>query len=256
MNSLLFNDQTHLPPSRVIVALDFQEANMALNFIRQLDPSLCALKVGNELFTSAGPAFIEQLIAQGFRVFLDLKFHDIPNTVQKACQAAASLGVWMIDVHAAGGQKMLEAAANAIAQVSTPPLLIGVTVLTSLQEKDLLTMGIDLSLASLVLKRANMVKEAGLDGVVCSAQETMAIKKNLGKQFLTVTPGMRFQEDKTHDDQMRIMTPKEAFEAGSDYLVIGRPIIQAKDPLEKLQQIRLIQLTASESFPSTKDFTE
>ena len=251
MNSLLLNDQTYPPLSRVIIALDFQEANIALDFVRHLDPSLCALKVGNELFTSAGPAFIEQLIAQGFRVFLDLKFHDIPNTVQRACQAAASLGVWMINVHAAGGQKMLEAAANAIAQVSVPPLLIGVTVLTSLQEKDLLAMGINLSLTSLVLKRANMVKEAGLDGVVCSAQETVAIKKNLGKQFLTVTPGIRFQEDNKYDDQMRIMTPKKAFEAGSDYLVIGRPITQAKDPLAKLQQIRLIQLAVSESFSST-----
>lgn len=256
MNSLLFNDQTYYSPSRVIIALDFQKANIALDFVKQLDPALCALKVGNELFTSAGPTFIEQLIAQGFRVFLDLKFHDIPNTVQRACQAAASLGVWMINVHAAGGQKMLEAAANAIAQVSTPPLLIGVTVLTSLQEKDLLTMGINLSLSSLVLKRANMVKEAGLDGVVCSAQETAIIKKNLDRQFLTVTPGIRFQEDKKYDDQKRIMTPKKAFEAGSDYLVIGRPITQAKDPLAKLRQIKLMQLAVSESFPSTKDLTE
>ena len=253
MNSLLFNDQTYHSFSRVIIALDFQKANIALDFVKQLDPALCALKVGNELFTSAGPTFIEQLIAQGFRVFLDLKFHDIPNTVQRACQAAASLGVWMINVHAAGGQKMLEAAANAIAQVSAPPLLIGVTVLTSLQEKDLLTMGINLSLSSLVLKRANMVKEAGLDGVVCSAQETAIIKKNLGRQFLTVTPGIRFQEDKKYDDQKRIMTPKKAFEAGSDYLVIGRPITQAKDPLAKLRQIKLMQLAVSESFPSTTE---
>lgn len=226
-----------ITPPRFIVALDFPTDSEALQLASRLHPSLCHLKVGKELFTQGGPRIVERLVKRGYKVFLDLKFHDIPNTVAAACQAAANLGVWMINVHALGGKAMLEAAHNRLIQVSHPPLLIAVTVLTSLTEADLKAIGIIHTPLDQVLLLARLAQQAGLDGVVCSAHEAKTLRQNLGRDFCLVTPGIRPAGRRNADDQHRIMTPQEAFAAGSDYLVIGRPVTRAPDPLQVLQSL-------------------
>ena len=223
--------------SRVIVSLDFPDAKQAVTLCEKLDPSsACKLKIGKELFTREGPALVEQLIAKGFDIFLDLKYHDIPNTVASACRAAADLGVWMLNVHASGGRAMMEAAREAIEQSANSPLLIGVTVLTSLSEEDLRELDINKPIDQQVLLLANLAKSSGLDGVVCSAMEASRLSKKLGKEFCLVTPGIR-PANTSNDDQKRIMTPTDAINAGSHYLVIGRPITRANDPLAVLDEI-------------------
>ena len=222
---------------QLIVALDFENKAEALALVEKLDPGCCALKVGSEMFTLFGPDFITALVAKGFKVFLDLKFHDIPNQVAGACKAAAKLGVWMINVHASGGSDMMKAAKDALIPFGiNRPLLIAVTVLTSMSEADLYETGINGSLEQRVLDLARKVKAVGLDGVVSSAHEVAAIKKHCGADFITVTPGIRLGNEKT-DDQTRIMTPTLAIKAGSDYLVIGRPITAADDPAMVMQDI-------------------
>lgn len=221
---------------KIIVALDYSDADSALALVARLDPALCRLKVGKELFTVAGPQLVEQLMQRKFEVFLDLKFHDIPNTTAQACKAAASLGVWMVNVHASGGRKMMEAAREALANFNKPPKLIAVTVLTSMAQADLAEIGISVSPAEQVLRLAALTQACGLDGVVCSAQEAALLRKQAGANFCLVTPGIRPAEAAS-DDQSRIMTPRAALENGSSYLVIGRPITKAVDPLLALQQI-------------------
>ena len=221
---------------RIIVALDYPEAAPALDLVARLEPALCRLKVGKELFTAAGPQLVEQFMQHGFEVFLDLKFHDIPNTTAQACKAAAALGVWMVNVHALGGRKMMEAAHEAVAQAARPPKLVAVTVLTSMAQQDLAEIGINASPAGLVLRLAALARDSGLDGVVCSAQEAALLRRECGSEFCLVTPGIR-PADAAADDQSRIMTPRAALEAGSSYLVIGRPITRAADPLLALQEI-------------------
>ena len=224
--------------SKIIVALDYADAASAQALVARLDPALCKLKVGKELFTAAGPAFVESLVKQQYDVFLDLKFHDIPNTVAKACQAAANLGVWMLNVHASGGLPMMQAAQEGLdkAYGANAPLLIAVTVLTSMDEQTLQTLGIQRSLSYHVLSLATLTQQAGLQGVVCSAQEASMLKQALGPDFCLVTPGIR-PADANQDDQTRVVTPKEALSLGSHYLVIGRPITQAPDPIVALNTI-------------------
>lgn len=221
---------------RVIVALDYPAAAPALEFASRVDPSLCRLKVGKELFVSAGPQLVEKLAGQGFDVFLDMKFHDIPNTVAQACKAAAQLGVWMVNVHASGGRKMMSAAREALESLPQRPLLIGVTVLTSMGAEDLAEIGLALDPAVQVERLARLAKDSGLDGVVCSAQEASQLKAACGKEFKLITPGIR-PAQASLDDQNRVMTPQAAIAAGSDYLVIGRPITQSADPIATLQAI-------------------
>lgn len=221
---------------KVIVALDFSAAAPALALADRLEPALCRLKVGKELFTASGPALVEQLMRQGFEIFLDLKFHDIPNTAAQACKAAAGLGVWMVNVHALGGRKMMEAARDAVAQVTHPPKLIAVTVLTSMDQQDLSDVGITATPAEMVLRLATLARDTGLDGVVCSAQEAALLREHCGTGFCLVTPGIRPAQSGL-DDQSRVMTPRAALLAGSSYLVIGRPITQATDPLQALLDI-------------------
>ncbi len=221
---------------RIIVALDYPQAAPALALAQRLEPSLCRLKVGKELFTSAGPQLVEQLQQRGFEVFLDLKFHDIPNTTAQACKAAAALGVWMVNVHAFGGRRMMEAAREGLANFARPPKLIAVTVLTSMAQADLVELGISVTPAEQVLRLAGLAQASGLDGVVCSAQEAASLRKQAGADFCLVTPGIR-PADAAANDQSRIMTPRAALEAGSSYLVIGRPITQAPDPLQALHDI-------------------
>jgi orotidine-5'-phosphate decarboxylase len=226
---------------RVIVALDFSSTDEAINVVRLLDPSLCRVKVGKELFTRAGPSLVEQLQKQGFEVFLDLKFHDIPNTVAQACRAAAELGVWMLNVHALGGRRMMEAAREAIDSTSHKPLLIGVTILTSMGREDLQEIGLPADPEANVLRLAKLAEGSGLDGVVCSAKEVSTLRNNVDKSFCLVTPGVR-PAGASIDDQKRIMTPEKAIEAGSSYLVIGRPITQAKNPRSELEKINSVIL--------------
>ena len=222
--------------SPVIVALDFDNQHAALSLVEQLDPAQCRLKVGKELFTAAGPTFVKALVERNFDVFLDLKFHDIPNTAAKAVSAAADLGVWMANVHASGGSRMMTAAREALEKQGSPMLLIGVTVLTSMDESDLLEIGIQRSPSEQVLHLAQLAEKCGLHGVVCSAQEASSLKSELGTEFKLVTPGIRLA-DSVADDQRRIVTPQRAMELGSDYLVIGRPITQSANPLETLVAI-------------------
>lgn len=222
---------------KIIVALDFPHATPALALAQRLQPGACRLKVGKELFTVAGPLLIEQLQRLGFEVFLDLKYHDIPNTTAQACKAAAALGVWMVNVHALGGRRMLEAARAAVASFAQRPKLIAVTVLTSMAEADLHDIGISVTPAELVVRLARLARDSGLDGVVCSAQEAPVLRAECGEDFCLVTPGIRPARTPA-DDQVRIMTPRAALEAGASYLVIGRPITQAVDPLEALQALR------------------
>jgi orotidine-5'-phosphate decarboxylase len=225
-----------LSDPKIIVALDYPDADSAIALVSGLDSKLCRLKVGKELFTVAGPQLVEQLMRSGFEVFLDLKFHDIPNTTAQACKAAASMGVWMVNVHASGGRKMMEAAREALANFNQRPKLIAVTVLTSMAQVDLAEIGIMITPAEQVQRLAALTQASGLDGVVCSAQEAMQLRKQAGEKFCLVTPGIR-PADASTDDQARIMTPRAAMENGSSYLVIGRPITKAVDPLHVLQQI-------------------
>lgn len=222
--------------SRVIVPLDFPDAAQALALCERLSPESCKLKIGKELFTHAGPQLVIHLQDAGYDIFLDLKYHDIPNTVAQACKAAAELGVWMLNVHASGGRNMLEAAKEAIDTASHQPLLIAVTVLTSMSEQDLQEIGVSRPLEEQVMHLAGMTRQAGLDGVVCSAQEAARLQQALGSDFCLVTPGIR-PATASSDDQKRIMTPAEAIRAGSHYLVIGRPITRADDPLAALEAI-------------------
>ncbi len=225
--------------SRLIIALDFPTAEQALHFVKPLNPRDCKLKVGFELFVAAGPDFVRQLVASGFDVFLDLKFHDIPNTVASACKSAARLGVWMLNVHASGGPVMLKAARQAIdeLELEKPPLLIAVTVLTSMDQAQLQTIGVQVTEPwQQVQHLAKLTQDNDLDGVVCSAQEAVALKNTLGNNFVLVTPGIRPVGSKT-DDQARIMTPRDARQAGIDYVVVGRPITQAADPLAVIAAI-------------------
>ena len=224
---------------KIIVALDYPDAKSALAFTNQVSADLCALKVGSELFTAAGPTLIEQLVDQGFKVFLDLKYHDIPNTVANACRAAASLGVWMLTVHALGGERMLVAARAAIdGIIGEKPLLIGVTMLTSLAASELGPLGMSGILTDNVLRLAKLSQQAQLDGVVCSAQEISMIREACGETFCLVTPGIRPRHYNKQDDQRRTLTPVEAMAAGANYLVIGRPITQASDPVQTLLTLR------------------
>jgi len=225
-----------MPDPKVIVALDYPTEKLAFDLINQLDSSQCRLKVGKEMFTQLGPGFVEKIQAQGFEVFLDLKYHDIPNTVAKACEVAASLGVWMVNVHASGGSRMMDAAANALTKLQERPLLIAVTVLTSMSEQDLLEIGITDSPQKQAVKLACLAQASGIDGVVCSAQEAPQMREVLSSEFLLVSPGIRPTGSNT-DDQRRIMTPADAIKAGSNYLVIGRPVTQSDKPLEVLRQI-------------------
>jgi orotidine-5'-phosphate decarboxylase len=215
--------------SPIVVALDYPTAQQAIEMAKQLDPLKCRVKVGKELFTASGPAVLEQLHKMDFDVFLDLKFHDIPNTCAGAVAAAAELGVWMVNVHASGGERMMVAAAEAIANKSYKPLLIAVTVLTSMEQSDLAGIGLDVSPHQQVERLAQLSKQSGMDGVVSSAQEIGLIKDLCGKEFLTVTPGIRLVGS-VAGDQRRIMTPQQAVDAGGDYMVIGRPITQVENP--------------------------
>jgi orotidine-5'-phosphate decarboxylase len=221
---------------RIIVALDFPDANGALALAGRLDPGLCRVKVGSELYTAAGPSLVEKLQASGFEVFLDLKYHDIPNTVAAACAAAAALGVWMIDVHALGGRSMMEAARAALPESGNRPRLVAVTLLTSVGANDMAEVGLGGSPQAAVLKLARLAQASGLDGVVCSAQEAADLRRECGKNFVLVTPGIR-PADAGQDDQARVATPRAAIAGGGDYLVIGRPITRAPDPLAALRAI-------------------
>jgi len=222
---------------KIIVALDFSDAASALVLVERLDPALCRLKVGKELFTVAGPDLVRALVARGFEIFLDLKFHDIPNTVAAACRAAAGLGVWMLNVHASGGRRMMTAAQQALADLAQRPLLIAVTVLTSMSAEDLGEVGISDAPADQVLRLARLAHACKLDGVVCSAQEAALLRAELGAGFRLVTPGIR-PAGADAGDQRRVMTPAEALRAGATDLVIGRPITAAADPLAALKQIQ------------------
>ncbi|MBI1396083.1 MAG: orotidine-5'-phosphate decarboxylase [Betaproteobacteria bacterium] len=221
----------------VVVALDFDSAAEALAFVARLPRGACRLKVGKELFVSAGPPLVESLQREGFEVFLDLKFHDIPNTVAQACAVAAKLGVWMVNVHASGGARMMEAARDAIQRARHRPLLIGVTVLTSLGADDLAQIGLaGPTPADAAVRLASLARNCGLDGVVCSAREVVLMRERLGPEFLLVTPGIRPAGSGT-DDQVRVATPGSAIRDGASYLVIGRPITRAADPASALESI-------------------
>jgi orotidine-5'-phosphate decarboxylase len=230
--------------STVIVALDYDNQDSALTLADRLDPTLCRLKVGKELFTAAGPSVVKKLTDRGFDIFLDLKFHDIPNTVAKAIGTAADLGVWMTNVHASGGSRMMSAARQALDSKGSDMLLIGVTVLTSMDISDLEEVGVQGNASAQVLRLAELAKNSGLDGVVCSAQEAKLLKESLGQGFKLVTPGIRLA-DSVADDQRRIVTPADALALGSDYLVIGRPITKSTDPLATLLEINRSLMSAS-----------
>ncbi len=220
----------------VIVALDYPSAAPALDLVAGLSPELCRLKIGKELFTRSGPALVETLQQQGFEIFLDLKFHDIPNTVASAVRAAAELGVWMVNVHAAGGRRMMEAAVSALDGSTRRPLLIGVTVLTSMTDADLAELGYRETAGERVQKLASLAADCGLDGVVCSALEAPLLREARGEGFTLVTPGIRLAGDDP-GDQRRVVTPLDAVAKGADYLVIGRSITGAADPLAALQRV-------------------
>lgn len=226
-----------MDPKHLIVALDYANPDAALRLIEQLQPNECALKIGSELFTCSGPKFVRRLVDQGYRIFLDLKFHDIPNTVARACAAAADLGVWMLTVHAAGGVAMLQAARHALVDYGLHrPYLVAVTVLTSLQLCDLQQVGVQGGLLQQAERLALLAETVGLDGIVCSAHEVAQLKSRGRPNWIAVTPGIRLPQDEAHD-QVRVMTPQAALAAGSDFLVIGRPITQADDPHAVIQSL-------------------
>lgn len=223
--------------SKLIIALDFNNEHETLKMVDRLDPAKCSLKVGSELYTLFGPQLVKKIIGQGFQVFLDLKFHDIPNTVSASCRAAADLGVWMFNVHASGGSAMLESAASALSDYGKDkPLLIAVTVLTSMDINQYHSVGFKLDLSEQVRRLSQLAFDSGLDGVVCSALDVQSLKKQCGKQLITVTPGIR-PADTALDDQSRVMTPHEAVKVGSDYLVVGRPITRSPAPQQVVDQI-------------------
>ena len=228
-------NQSQLDP-KVLIALDFANSADALAFVQTVSADKCRLKVGKELFAVAGPELVKKLIEQGFDVFLDLKYHDIPNTVAKAVQAAARMGVWMVNVHALGGRKMMEAAKAAIDECDHKPLLIAVTILTSSEQEDLAEIGLPGTPRENVLRLAQLAKSSNMDGVVCSAQEAADIRAQVGHDFCLVTPGIR-PAGSAVNDQKRIMTPAEAISAGSSYLVVGRPITQSEAPIAVLDAI-------------------
>lgn len=230
---------------KVIVALDYDDKATALDFISKLTPEMCKLKVGKEMFTHFGPSFVQELVSRRFDVFLDLKFHDIPNTVAKACKAAMDLGVWMVNVHASGGPKMMQAAREALEPGgASKPKLISVTMLTSMDAEQMAAIGLNVSPEQQVLTLAKLTQECGLDGIVCSAQEAAQVKSLCGQGFCLVTPGIRPAGSK-QDDQTRIMTPVQAVSSGSDYLVIGRPVTQSQNPMETLKAINESLLMAN-----------
>ncbi|MCP3673863.1 MAG: orotidine-5'-phosphate decarboxylase [Gammaproteobacteria bacterium] len=223
--------------SRLIIAMDFAEKNQALSLADKLDPKRCRLKVGKEMFTRFGPDLVKQLHNRGFELFLDLKYHDIPNTVAKACASAADMGVWMVNLHISGGRKMMEAAANQLQSYGKDvPLLTGVTVLTSMSIDEMHETGIEGSIEQRVLSLTKLAENCGLDGVVCSALEVSTLRKTIKDNFLLVTPGIR-PAGSAVGDQHRIMAPVDALSAGSDYLVIGRPVTQAGEPLKVMCEI-------------------
>lgn len=222
--------------SPIIVAIDVANQQLALNLVDALDPELCRLKVGKELFTLAGPMLVETMQKRGFDVFLDLKFHDIPNTVVHAVKMAADLGVWMVDVHALGGRKMMIDAKDALTSYQNPPLLIAVTLLTSMSDEMAHEVGLIGNKDEIVTRLTNLVADCGLDGVVSSAAEAKMIK-SIQPNLLTVCPGIRLDDSIKADDQVRIVTPKKAIEEGANYLVIGRPITKATDPAIALADI-------------------
>jgi orotidine-5'-phosphate decarboxylase len=228
--------------SPVIVALDFPTTKAAYTLVDQLDPAQCRLKVGKELFALGGPDLVMALQQRGFEIFVDLKYHDIPTTVAKACRALSDMGVWMLNVHSLGGPKMIAAAREAIIASGHPTWLIAVTILTSFDEQQLAAIGLTGSIADNVHRLAKLAESAGADGVVCSALEAQMLRQQLTKNFQLVTPGIRLK-DSAADDQHRIMTPQDAIQAGANYLVIGRPITQAENPLAVLtlinQQLQL-----------------
>jgi orotidine-5'-phosphate decarboxylase len=221
---------------RIVIALDYAEPRLALEFVERLEPSRCRLKVGKELFTRGGPQLVEGLRNKGYDIFLDLKFHDIPNTVAGACSAAADLGVWMVNVHALGGSRMMTAAREALAKSTHRPLLIAVTILTSMGGDDLREIGLGGMPADNVARLAALAQQSGLDGVVCSPQEVAMLRQQAGIDFRLVTPGIR-PAWSAKGDQTRITTPADAVRLGSDYLVIGRPITAAEDPMSALEAI-------------------
>ncbi|MDB2705400.1 orotidine-5'-phosphate decarboxylase [Pseudomonadota bacterium] len=222
--------------SKIIIALDYPSSDAALALAKQLDPQRCRLKIGKELFTRSGPNLVEALTKQGFDIFLDLKYHDIPNTVAKACAAAADLGVWMMNVHALGGTAMMTAAKESLGNQSDRPLLIAVTLLTSMDQATFNQIGLQGSITDTVLRLAKLADESGLDGVVCSAQEAAQLRAQYSSDFKLITPGIR-PVNSMQGDQHRTMTPAEAVSAGSNYLVIGRPITGAEDPMASLEAI-------------------
>ena len=216
--------------NKIIVALDFNSSSQAVEFVDTLDPKLCRLKIGKELFTAAGPNLVETMIKKEFDVFLDLKFHDIPNTVANAVKVAADLGVWMLNVHISGGSTMMKSAKDAIlSHGDRKPILIGVTVLTSISNAELSEIGIDNELKDQVVQLAKLAYQSGLDGVVCSAEEAKLLRNSMPADFILVTPGIRREQDAA-GDQKRVITPSQAIRNGSDYLVVGRPITQAASP--------------------------
>ena len=223
---------------RIIVALDYPNKSSVLAFADSVSPDLCRLKIGKEVFTHSGPELVRALVERGFDVFLDLKFHDIPSTVAKAVSAALDLGVWMLNVHALGGSRMMEAAREALERQGGDSRLIAVTVLTSMQDRDLAELGITMPAAQFAAQLAGLAKQSGLDGVVCSAQEANTIARQHGDGFLRVTPGIRPAGLSSNDDQRRTMNPRQAVDGGSSYLVIGRPVTQSKDPVATLLAIK------------------
>jgi orotidine-5'-phosphate decarboxylase len=227
---------TFMTDPKIIVALDYPTADAAVALSSQLDPQRCRLKIGKELFTRSGPIIVETLMNDGFDIFLDLKYHDIPNTVAKACQAAADLGVWMLNVHALGGSAMMAAAREAVGHTADRPLLIAVTLLTSMDQNTFEQLGLHGNISNTVLRLAKLADDSGLDGVVCSAQEATKLREQHGNDFQLITPGIR-PANSDQGDQHRTMTPSEAITAGSSYLVIGRPITAAPDPMSALAAI-------------------
>ena len=240
MNPLITDFPSAAARMPVIVALDFADEKSTLAFVRRLEPDTCQLKIGKELFTASGRHLAESLINQGFKLFLDLKYHDIPHTVAQACKVAADMGVWMVDMHASGGRRMMAAAAEAVANCAHKPLLIGVTVLTSMDAQDFAETGVGRSIEAQVSALANLAQQSGLGGVVCSAHEAALLRAERGEDFVLVTPGIRLNTEGNQDDQRRIMTPAQALAAGSSYLVMGRPITQAADPLAVLREVNAL----------------
>lgn len=223
--------------SPVIVALDYSCEKDVLLLVEQLSPQNCRLKVGKELFTACGPTLVQRLVAKNFDVFLDLKFHDIPNTVAQALKAARDLGVWMVNVHASGGGRMMDAARSAL-NAKEDPLLIGVTVLTSMEQSDLTEIGVNTAIDKHIMNLAALACSSGFDGVVCSAKETAVLREQFGKDFCLVTPGIR-PEGSDHGDQRRVVTPVDAVRSGSNFLVIGRPVTHAPNPAKALDMINI-----------------